>query len=49
MPGATIIAAATLHQLPPWQLIPAVGLMFVGIVLVIRAGSRDVPSETSPV
>jgi drug/metabolite transporter (DMT)-like permease len=49
MPGATIIAAVFLHQLPPWQIIPAVALMFAGIVLVIRAGSRDVPSETSPV
>jgi drug/metabolite transporter (DMT)-like permease len=49
MPGATIIAAITLHQLPPLGIIPAVGLMFVGIVLVIRAGSRDVPSESPPV
>lgn len=49
MPGATLIAAVVLHQLPPWQIIPAVALMFAGIVLVIRAGSRDVPSETSPV
>ena len=50
MPGATIIAAVALQQVPPWGLIPAVVLMFVGIVMVIRAGSgRDVPSETSPV
>jgi drug/metabolite transporter (DMT)-like permease len=49
MPGATIVAAVFLHQLPPWQIIPAVALMFAGIVLVIRAGSKDVPSETSPV
>jgi drug/metabolite transporter (DMT)-like permease len=49
MPGATIVAAVFLHQFPPWQIIPAVALMFAGIVLVIRAGSRDVPSETSPV
>jgi drug/metabolite transporter (DMT)-like permease len=49
MPGATIIAAVFLHQLPPWQIIPAVALMFAGIVLVIRAGSRDVPTESPPV
>jgi drug/metabolite transporter (DMT)-like permease len=49
MPGATIIAAVALQQFPPWQIIPAVALMFTGIVLVIRAGSREVPSETSPV
>ncbi len=45
MPGATIIAAVTLQQLPPLGIIPAVALMFAGIVLVIRAGSRTVPSE----
>lgn len=49
MPGATIIAALALGQIPTWGLIPAVALMFVGIVLVIRSGSRTVPTETSPV
>jgi drug/metabolite transporter (DMT)-like permease len=49
MPGATIIAAIALDQLPPIGIIPAVALMFAGIVLVIRAGSRTVPSETPPV
>jgi drug/metabolite transporter (DMT)-like permease len=48
MPGATIIAAVALGQLPPAGIIPAVVLMFVGIVLVIRAGSRTVPAESSP-
>lgn len=48
MPGATIIAAVALGQIPPLGIIPAVALMFVGIVLVIRAGSRTVPSETAP-
>lgn len=48
MPGATIIAAIALGQLPPWGVLPAAALMFVGIVMVIRAGSRTVPSETSP-
>ncbi len=49
MPGATIIAALALGQLPPWGVIPAAALMFVGIVMVIRAGSRTTPSETSPI
>lgn len=48
MPGATIIAAIALGQLPPWGVLPAAALMFVGIVMVIRAGSRTAPSETSP-
>lgn len=49
MPGATIIAAVALGQVPTVGVIPAAALMFVGIVLVIRAGSREVPTETSPV
>lgn len=49
MPGATIIAAIALGQLPPWGVLPAAALMFVGIVMVIRSGSRTTLSETSPV
>lgn len=49
MPGATIIAAVALGQLPPAGIIPAVALMFIGIVMVIRSGTKDVPTETSPV
>jgi len=49
MPGATIIAAIALGQLPPVGIVPAVALMFTGIVLVIRAGSRTVPSESPPI
>jgi drug/metabolite transporter (DMT)-like permease len=49
MPGATIIAAIALGQLPPWGVLPAAALMFVGIVMVIRSGSRTVPTETSPI
>ena len=49
MPGATIIAAVALGQVPPPAIIPAVVLMFTGIVMVIRAGSRTVPSESPPV
>lgn len=49
MPGATVIAAFALGQVPPLAILPAVALMFAGIVLVIRAGSRTVPSESPPV
>jgi drug/metabolite transporter (DMT)-like permease len=48
-PGATIIAAIALGQIPPLGLVPALALMLVGVVMVIRSGSRAVPSETSPI
>lgn len=47
-PGATLIAAVALGQIPPLSLLPAMALMLVGVVLVIRAGSRDTLSETPP-
>ncbi len=49
MPGATIIAAIALGQLPPWGILPAVALMFGGIIVVIRSGTTDTPTESSPV
>ncbi len=49
MPGATLIAAFALGQVPPLAILPAVILMFAGIVLVIRAGSRSTPTEIPPV
>lgn len=49
MPGATIIAAVWLGQVPPLSLIPAVVLIFGGLVLVIRAGDPRTPTETPPV
>lgn len=49
MPGATIIAALALGQVPSWGLVPAVVLMFAGIVMVIRSGSQTTPSESSPI
>lgn len=48
-PGATIIAAIALGQIPPLGLIPALALMLVGVVMVIRSGSRADVSETSPI
>ncbi len=50
MPGSTLIAAGWLGQIPPWQIIPAVVLLFLGIALVIRTTTRsdDPPSELPP-
>lgn len=49
MPGATLIAAVWLGQVPPPIVVPAVVLLFTGLVLVIRAGDPRVPSESPPV
>jgi drug/metabolite transporter (DMT)-like permease len=49
MPGATLIAAVWLGQVPPLSIVPAVALILVGLVLVIRAGDPRTPSETPPV
>ncbi|MBI1376685.1 MAG: EamA family transporter [Frankiales bacterium] len=49
MPGATLIAALWLGQVPPLALLPAVALIFAGLVLVIRAGDPRTPTETPPV
>jgi drug/metabolite transporter (DMT)-like permease len=49
MPGAILIAAIFLGQVPPLAILPAVVLLFTGLVLVIRAGDRRLPSESPPV
>jgi len=49
MPGATLIAALWLGQVPPLAILPALVLLFAGLVLVIRAGDRRVPVESPPV
>lgn len=49
MPGATIIAAIWLGQVPPPAIVPAIVLLFAGLVLVIRSGDPRVPSESPPV
>ena len=41
MPGSTVIAAGWLGQIPPWQIWPAVALLGVGLVMVIRSNSRS--------
>lgn len=52
MPGATIVAAIWLGQVPPFALLPAAALILIGLVIVIRAAEgRPGPQtivETSP-
>ncbi len=50
MPGATIVAAIWLGQIPPLGLLPAAALILIGLVVVIRAANkRPTISETSPI
>ena len=44
MPGATIIAALWIGQIPPLAIVPAVALLFAGLILVIRSGNRLTPA-----
>lgn len=52
MPGATIVAAIWLGQLPPLALLPAAALILIGLVVVIRAAGerpgQETVIETSP-
>jgi drug/metabolite transporter (DMT)-like permease len=45
MPGATLIAALWLGQVPPLAVVPAVVLIFVGLALVIRTTT---PADAAP-
>lgn len=50
MPGATIVAAIWLGQVPSLALLPAAALILIGLVVVIRAADRrPTISETSPI
>ena len=51
MPGATLIAAVWLHQVPPLAIIPAVILMFIGLFVVIRGTTAPdaALTESSPI
>lgn len=40
MPGATIVAAIWLGQVPPLAILPAAALILIGLVIVIRAADR---------
>lgn len=45
VPGAGLLAAVWLHQIPPLTALPGLLLLLAGIGLVIRAGARAVPVE----
>ena len=45
VPGAAVIAAVWLGQLPAPPALPGLGLLLLGIGIVVRAGARAVPVE----
>jgi len=47
-PGSTIIAALALGQIPPLGVLPAIALLFVGLVIVIRSTTSSTPTESPP-
>jgi drug/metabolite transporter (DMT)-like permease len=49
LPGAIIVAAVFLGQVPPPQIIPALILLAAGLVLVVRASRAEEPLESPPV
>ena len=44
-PGAALIAAVWLGQLPPASALPGIVVLLAGLAMVIRAGARAVPVE----
>lgn len=49
MPGATLIAAVWLGQIPPPAIVPAVILIFAGLAIVIRGSRSSTQTESSPI
>ncbi len=47
MPGAAVLAAVWLGQLPPWGVLPAAALLLGGVAMVIRSGGPG-PAEPGP-
>jgi drug/metabolite transporter (DMT)-like permease len=45
VPGASLIAAVWLHQLPPATAYPGLALLLLGVAVVIRSGARAIPVE----
>jgi hypothetical protein len=45
VPGAAIIAAAWLHQVPAPLALPGLAVLLLGVGLVVRSGARAVPVE----
>ena len=48
VPGAIVVAALLVGQLPPASVLPAVVLMLVGVALVIRSQGSEVPEPEPP-
>ena len=44
-PGAALIAAVWLGQLPPVSVLPGIAVLLGGLAIVVRAGGRAVPVE----
>jgi drug/metabolite transporter (DMT)-like permease len=44
-PGAALIAAVWLHQLPPVSALPGIAVLLAGLAIVVRAGARAIPVE----
>jgi drug/metabolite transporter (DMT)-like permease len=44
-PGAALIAAVWLGQLPPVSALPGIAVLLAGLAIVIRAGARAIPVE----
>ena len=49
VPGATLIAAWWLGQMPPLVMLPGIVLLFAGLTLVILAGDRRLATEAPPI
>jgi drug/metabolite transporter (DMT)-like permease len=45
VPGAILLAAIWLRQLPPAGTVPGLLVLLAGLALVIRSGARAVPVE----
>jgi drug/metabolite transporter (DMT)-like permease len=45
VPGAAVIAAAWLHQVPAPVALPGLAVLLIGVGLVVRSGARAVPVE----
>jgi drug/metabolite transporter (DMT)-like permease len=49
VPGAILVAAVWLHQVPPPQVIPALVLLAGGLFVVVRSAESKEPLESPPV
>jgi len=49
LPGSIIFAAILLGQVPAWSLVPALVLLFIGLLVVISGSRGNQPVEESPI